>query len=127
VFISHELFEMEDYCDRIAIVHHGTLRALGTPRELLRQLPAQPTYQLEVEGPAEAVIGALAGLADVGSTSLARGDGTATIEFTIRDGAGNWQPSVWSAVIDAGGRIDAFRQLRGHTLRDVLRHFGSEE
>ncbi len=127
VFISHELYEMEDYCDRIAIVNRGTLRALGTPRELLRQLPAQPTYQLEVEGPAEAVMGALAGLVDLDNTSLVRDDGSATIEFTIRDGAGNWQASVWSAVLEAGGRIGAFRQVRGHTLRDVLRHFGSED
>src|SRR5205814_10443178 len=39
IFISHELFEMEHYCDRIAVVYRGEIRAQGTARELLARLP----------------------------------------------------------------------------------------
>ena len=59
VFISHELYEMENFCDRVAIIHRGELRALGTPAELIRQVPAQPVYVLQVQGPAAALTRAL--------------------------------------------------------------------
>lgn len=34
VLSSHNMYEVEALCDRIAMVHHGKIIALGTPREL---------------------------------------------------------------------------------------------
>ncbi|MEP7199953.1 MAG: ABC transporter ATP-binding protein, partial [Chloroflexota bacterium] len=59
IFISHELYEMENFCDRVGIVHRGELRALGTPADLMRQSPAQPTYELQLAGDVEQVVAAL--------------------------------------------------------------------
>ncbi len=31
---THHMDEADEYCDRIALMHHGTIRAIGTPAEL---------------------------------------------------------------------------------------------
>ena len=127
IFISHELYEMEDYCDRLAVVHRGELRALGTARELLARLPVQPTYQLQVAGAAEPVLAALSALDALADVRVATQDGTLTIEFTSTHEANDWQPALWRAVLSHGATICGFTQVRGQTLRDVIRYFSSDQ
>ncbi|MBI3733703.1 MAG: ABC transporter ATP-binding protein [Chloroflexi bacterium] len=89
VFISHELYEMEDYCDRMAVVRRGELRALGSPAELMRQLPVEPVYQIELEGRIEAVVSALRQIPAIESVSLVRREGSPSTPFdTLRQAQG---------------------------------------
>ena len=37
---THHMEEADLYCDRVALMHHGTLRATGTPAELKAELGA---------------------------------------------------------------------------------------
>jgi len=37
---THNLAEAEEVCDRLAILHHGRLQALGPPREICREAGA---------------------------------------------------------------------------------------
>ena len=37
-----------------------------------------------------------------------------------------FEPAVWQAVLSHGGYICNFTQVRGQTLRDVIRYFSSE-
>jgi ABC-2 type transport system ATP-binding protein len=134
VFISHELYEMENFCDRVAVVHRGEIRALGTPAELIRQLPATATYQVQIEGDMERVLGALCDNAALGTLSIVqRADGMATIEVQepsqTTNGQRNehWQIQLWQTIVAHGGHISEFHQVGGHTLRDVIRHFSSDE
>ena len=39
VYISHELYEMDNFCDRVAILADGRVRVVGTPAELAARLP----------------------------------------------------------------------------------------
>jgi ABC-2 type transport system ATP-binding protein len=38
---THYMDEADQYCDRVALMHHGTIRALGTPAELRAGLAAE--------------------------------------------------------------------------------------
>ena len=53
---SHLLADVEDLCDRIAILHQGTLRECGRVDELLR---ADDRVQVELRHPDEAVLNAV--------------------------------------------------------------------
>ena len=53
-------------------------------------------------------------------------DGTLTIEFTSTHEANDWQPALWQAVLSHGATIRGFTQVRGQTLRDVIRYFSSD-
>ena len=37
IFSSHDMAEVHKLCDRVAIVHHGKLQALGCPTELIKR------------------------------------------------------------------------------------------
>ncbi len=38
---THYMDEAEQYCDRVALMHKGRIRALGTPDELKAELPGE--------------------------------------------------------------------------------------
>ncbi len=51
VFLStHILSEVEAYCDRVLLIHHGKLRANDTPQNLARKLRAASDVHLELQG-----------------------------------------------------------------------------
>jgi ABC-2 type transport system ATP-binding protein len=61
---THYMEEAARLCDRVAVVDHGTVIALGTPRELIASLGAEHVVEFEVgDGAAapidEATLGAL--------------------------------------------------------------------
>ena len=133
VFISHELYEMENFCERVAIVHRGELRALGTPAELIRQVPAQPVYALKLNGPAGPLLHALRSIplfGDVEGTD--EPEGRATVRFrvcatgSVAAGAGDWQPQLWQAVVAAAASVESFQEVGGRSLREVIRYYSQE-
>lgn len=44
---THYMAEADALCDRVALMHHGRLRALGTPTELKATVPGRPDATLE--------------------------------------------------------------------------------
>jgi ABC-2 type transport system ATP-binding protein len=50
---THYMDEAERLCDRVAIVDHGKVIALGTPAALIASLGAEHVIEFEVEGPFE--------------------------------------------------------------------------
>jgi ABC-2 type transport system ATP-binding protein len=130
IFISHELYEMENFCDRAAIVHHGEVRALGTPAELLRRLPAQPGFELHIGGDIERALCAIDAMQPAtGATVLARNAGSATIELRAPQGTEDWtwQAALTQTVVAAGAHVESLRPLGGRSLRDVIRYFTTDE
>ena len=51
VLTTHYMDEAERLCDRVAIVDHGRIIALGTPRALISSLGAQHVIEFKVGGP----------------------------------------------------------------------------
>ena len=67
---THYMDEAERLCDRVAVVDHGKVIALGTPRELIAELGGEHVieFTLDEGGPAPPDPAALAGLPAVRST-----------------------------------------------------------
>ena len=53
VITTHYMEEAERLCDRVAIVDHGRVIALGTPRDLISSLGAQHVIEFSVQAPAD--------------------------------------------------------------------------
>ena len=71
VLTTHYMDEAEALCDRVAIVDHGKVVALGTPAELILQTGVKTTYTLTVEGTGSACVPplkALSGVIEASST-----------------------------------------------------------
>ena len=75
VLTTHYMDEAERLCDRVAIVDHGQVIALGSPRELILKLGGEHIVEFAVLGPAPSADG-FAGLVSV-QTFRAEGDGFA--------------------------------------------------
>jgi ABC-2 type transport system ATP-binding protein len=111
---THYMDEAERLCDRVAVVDHGKVIALGTPRELIRSLGAEQVVEVSVAGGQP--------LADDGFGSTpgvlaARADGPV---WTLQVAAAHTViPAIFRRVEEGGGTIT---ELRVHTptLDDVF-------
>lgn len=53
VLTTHYMEEAETFCDRLAIMQQGQLRAIGAPRALIAELQASYTVRVELQRPPE--------------------------------------------------------------------------
>jgi ABC-2 type transport system ATP-binding protein len=125
ILTTHDMLEADRLCDRIAIVDHGQVIALDTPRALRRLLPAEHGLDLvlEVASDPHAAFDGLAGV-----TRVETADG----------GEGRWRARLYgeggdglvAAAVAAAGRDGAavveLRRIEG-TLEDVFVHLTGRE
>jgi ABC-2 type transport system ATP-binding protein len=91
---THYMVEADQLCDRIAIVDHGKILALGTPTELRRLVQSESIFRIELDRlPADGGLDGLSGLPGVLSAVRAD-DGTDT------DGAGARSVALKVALAD---------------------------
>jgi len=67
---THDLQEMELLCDRVGILDHGQLRAVGAPVDLIREANQSVVYRLEIVGEVDRIVQPLSELASVQSATL---------------------------------------------------------
>ncbi len=120
---THYMDEAERLCDRIAIVDHGKVIALGTPFELIRSLQAADVVELLSEPMLpEEELRRLPGVSDVHR----RGPNWALAVHSVTESV----PPLLAAVEKAGARLthlsthratleDLFVSLTGRELRDA--------
>jgi ABC-2 type transport system ATP-binding protein len=70
---THYMAEADELCDRIAIVDHGRILALGTPDELKKRVQRESVFRIELDR-LEGGVAALRRLPGVVSAALANGD-----------------------------------------------------
>ncbi|HET7030610.1 MAG TPA: ABC transporter ATP-binding protein [Candidatus Limnocylindrales bacterium] len=108
---THYMQEADELCDRIAIVDHGRILALGTPDELKKRVQQESVFRLELDR-LDGGVGALRKLPGVVNAALAAGDQA--------DGKGERQTVEvnLSLVDDAalGGVVGALGGLGAHIL-----------
>ena len=123
LYTSHYLEEAEEICDRIAIIDHGKLLALGTVPELRRMVGEGPVVQLrgDVEmGPLQELAGGVDGV-----SLLTSADGAAS--FAARDNVAC--SALVRELFGSGLKVDDIRiqepslqslflKLTGRELRD---------
>ena len=119
---THYMDEAERLCDRIAIVDHGKVIALGTPRELIASLDANNVVELECDPDLpEARLRALPGVRDVRKMGSVWTLGVGSLPLTV--------PALLADVEAAGSKLlhlsthratleDVFVALTGRALRD---------
>jgi ABC-2 type transport system ATP-binding protein len=70
---THYMAEADELCDRIAIVDHGRILALGTPDELKKRVQRESVFRIELDR-LDGGVGVLRRLPGVVSAALAVGD-----------------------------------------------------
>ena len=120
---THAMEEAERLCDRVAIVDHGKVIALGTPEELIGSLNAPNVVELATEPELDpALLDRLPGVAE----RHRRGPTWALVVRSLPESV----PALLAAVEAAGVRLvhlsthratleDVFVSLTGRELRDV--------
>ncbi len=125
MFISHELYEMENFCDRVIILASGTVQAVGTPAELGALLPRRALFRLVVEGDADKLAANWRSLSGVESVAeISRGAATTTFDVALED------ERVWFAVVEViqggNGRLESYHRADDESLRRIVAHFSQE-
>ncbi len=122
---THYMEEAERLCDRVAIVDHGRLIALGTPRELVASLGAEHVIEFAVEDGAPIPVDTLKALPSV--EGVAHEDGR--FRLTVRE-VHRALPALLGALAERGSSVsqlathhatleDVFVAKTGRTLRDA--------
>ena len=105
---THYMEEAERLADRVAIIDHGVIIALGTPRALIAEHCVGQTLRLTVKGDA----------ARIAWPASARVLDAGVVEATVRDVATD-VPAFFAAASAGGAAVTAF-ELRSSTLEDVF-------
>ncbi len=116
---THLMGEVEELCDRLAIMDRGRIVGSGTLGELRSRFQDHSRYELEVRGLGEGGLHMLEGLPGVlGCIETLRSDRTSTLEISLADGA---LSGVLREIISTGGEIRACN-LRESRLDDIFVH-----
>lgn len=122
---THYLEEASALCDRVLVMDHGRVRALGTPQELVDQHSDGASIRFTVDRPPVASLHELPGVRDVESASGGGFPGyrlrvrapeqclTALFALARREGLALRGLEVTPATLE-----DAFLSLTGRSLRD---------
>ncbi len=125
VFISHELYEMDNFCDRVAILADGRIRAIGTPAELGAMLPRRALYRLVAAGGDVGTAARMTAVPGVESVvEVSRGASAAAFDVALAD-EGVWL-EVMAAVAAGNGRVETYRRVDDESLRRIVAHFSGK-
>lgn len=124
IYTSHYMEEVEYLCDRIAIIDHGQVIAIGTKNELYNRLAGRSSIHLSVNGSSDELVMKLSNLSGVHKVSKEK-EKLIIFANETRQILGN----VVAATIAEGAEIisievkepnleTVFLQLTGRSLRD---------
>jgi ABC-2 type transport system ATP-binding protein len=124
IYISHELYEMDNFCDRVAILANGRAKVVGTPAELAARLPRRALYRIVVQGDISAITQEWLKINSVEDIKLvSEGPAMATFNLTLED-EGAWL-SIMEAVHHIGGRVETYQRVDDQSLRQIVAHFSN--
>ena len=123
---THYMDEADKLCDRIAIVDHGTLKALDSPMRLKTSIPGRNTVEVSFSAVPEGWAGRLERLPSVEAVSgedhifrISTGDGPATT-LALMEEAARAHVTVQSLSVQSTSLDDVFVHYAGRNLRDEL-------
>jgi ABC-2 type transport system ATP-binding protein len=124
ILTTHDMVEADRLCDRIAIVDHGKIIALDTPRGLRGELPAEHGIELVLDGDGDDPAGAFRALPWVERVSASQaGDRWQLRLYGEGDGVAG---SALDAARGAGREVVELKRIEG-TLEDVFVHLTGRE
>ena len=120
VLTTHYMEEAETFCDRLAIMQHGQLRASGAPRALIAELQASYTVRVELQAPPE---DAAALFGPELQPTPGGGDAADGRTFLLRlDGRPEALPAALQRISAAGLSLERL-EITPVTLEDVYLHW----
>jgi ABC-2 type transport system ATP-binding protein len=120
---THYMAEADELCDRIAIVDHGRILALGSPAELKRRVQRESVFRLELDrlDGGSGVLRRLPGVLSAAAAAAGQTDGetrqTVVVNLTLADDAA--LGGVVGALAGLGSHIVALRKSEP-SLEDVF-------
>ena len=120
---THYMAEADELCDRIAIVDHGRILALGSPAELKRRVQRESVFRLELDrldggtGALRRLPGVLSAAAAASDQSAGEERQTVAVNLTLADDAA--LGGVVGALGGLGSHIVALRKSEP-SLEDVF-------
>lgn len=124
VFISHELYEMDNFCDRVVILSEGNVRVVGTPAELGARLPRRALYRIVVQGDAPVIAERWRQIEGVEEVTLVS-EGTTTTAYDIALADEAFWLSVMEAVGACDGRVETYHRVDDESLRRIVAHYSN--
>ncbi len=110
---THNLVEAEKLCDLVGVIHRGSLRAIGSPAQLARELWHNTLIEIDLNGPPDVSV-QQAVLNQRGVVGLEMDGDLLVVEVSDTDVT----PALVQAIVAAGGPIYGVRK-RDHGLEDV--------
>jgi ABC-2 type transport system ATP-binding protein len=118
---THYMAEADELCDRIAIIHEGTILTVDTPAALKKQAGFRERYRVEFDGPADA-----AAFARLGAVEVLGGDDGEVAVVDLHDAGASGEllrrvaelPAVRGFTREEPTLEDAFVALTGRGLID---------
>jgi ABC-2 type transport system ATP-binding protein len=120
--ITHDLSEAEKLCERVAVMHHGRVRAIGSPAALRQQLARRLSYQIHVQNWQPALVPALRELAP--GLTIEEGPDAAALCFNAAE-SGSALEAVLDCLLSAGVRISSIEGTPP-ALEEVFAHYTAE-
>ena len=128
IFSSHILSEVQTICDRIVMIAHGKLVALGEPETLQKQLLTDGEILLTTDASQEQVRQALSGLEGLSALEFTRGESNLTVAH-IKTGSGDMNGisrDVSQRLAREGLAIYEMSQKKG-SLEDIFLELSEEK
>lgn len=126
VFISHELYDMDDFCDRVLILAQGRVQAVGSPAELRARVPQQPVYRVVVRGDSAEIAARWSRLPGIQAISAVAHDPfSATFDLTLVDDRSQHWFDAMREVALCNGHVESYQRLESSSLRQVVKHFSA--
>lgn len=114
IFIcTHNLAEAEMLCDRIAIINHGKIVAIGETEKLRRKLWHLETFELTLHKVTKGIIEAVKSIGVCSEVEAYKNKITFKVADPERDNS-----AVVEAVVKAGGRVISLTEVK-RTLEDI--------
>ncbi|HEX8745080.1 MAG TPA: ABC transporter ATP-binding protein [Thermoleophilaceae bacterium] len=120
---THDMVEADRLCDRIAIIDHGRIVALDTPRGLRRLLPATHGFELTVDADGTDPRPAFAGVSERVESQRVQEGRWAVRLYGVNGGIAEM---ARVASEQEGGELVGLRRIEG-TLEDVFVHLTGRE
>jgi ABC-2 type transport system ATP-binding protein len=99
---SHDLTDVEAFCDRVVILHRGRVLAEGPPDELAARIRARRPLQVEAQAPAATLVAALEAIPGVHAVHVTAEDG-GLVRCDVDPGTDDdLRPAVGRCVVDHG-------------------------
>jgi ABC-2 type transport system ATP-binding protein len=112
--------EAEELCDRVAIMDHGKIIALGSPHELVKQVKMENTITVVPDKASSRLVEVMKGVAGVKNSYIAFDDDEkAETLKVITDCPDDILPDVVSTIAKEGTKVLSV-QLSRVTLEDVF-------